>query len=148
MQYWLFKSEPDVYSIDDLAADGSTHWDGVRNYQARNIMKTMKKGDLGFFYHSRQNPPGIAGICRVSKEAYPDHTSWDESSKYFDPKSTPDNPRWFMVEVEFVEKFDKPVTLPEIKETEGLQDMILVNRSRLSVQPVTKEEWELIRKMA
>lgn len=146
-QYWLMKSEPDAYSIEDLEKDGTTHWDGVRNYQARNNMRKMKRGDGVLYYHSRQNPPGVVGIARVVTEAYPDHTQFDPKNKYFDEKSSEDDPRWFMVDVEFVEKFDHPVSLPEIKDTPALGDMVLVNNSRLSVQPVTKDEFDLIQRM-
>lgn len=139
------KSEPDAYSIDDLATDRTTHWDGVRNYQARNLMRDeMKVGDKVLFYHSAIRPPGVVGLAEVVKEAYPDHTAWDPDSKYFDPKSTPDDPRWFMVDVAFVDKFDRMVTLDEIRQHEELSDMVLVKRSRLSVQPVTPEEYEII----
>ena len=112
---WLMKSEPYVYSIDDLQRDGSTHWEGVRNYQARNLMKEMAVGDRVLFYHSNAKPPGVVGVARVCRTAYPDHFSWDEGSKYFDEKSTPEAPRWFMVDVEFVEKLPRQVTLDELK---------------------------------
>lgn len=147
-QFWLMKSEPDVYSIDDLARDTSTFWDGVRNYQARNHLKAMKKGDLAFFYHSNATPPGIAGICRVVREAYPDSTAFEPESKYYDPRSDPDQPRWFMVDVAFEEKFDAPVPLPSLKELPELEDMVLLNNSRLSVQPVKPSEWERILQLA
>jgi len=148
-QHWLMKSEPDVYSIDDLERDGTTYWDGVRNYSARNIMRDrMKVGDRVLFYHSNANPPAVAGIAEVVKESYPDHTQFDEKSKYHDPKATREKPRWFMVDIGFVAKLDRVVTLPEIKDTEALSDMVLVNRSRLSVQPVEKAEYDLILKMA
>ncbi|MDX1568104.1 MAG: EVE domain-containing protein [Longimicrobiales bacterium] len=146
--YWLMKSEPDVYSIDDLEEDGRTHWEGVRNYEARNNMQEMEEGDLVLFYHSATRPPGVAGIARVAKEAYPDHFAFVEDHDYHDPKSDPEDPTWYMVDVEFVSKFDEPVTLAEIKEQDDLEDMVLVNRSRLSVQPVEKEEFERIRSMA
>ena len=101
-QYWLMKSEPDVYSIDDLEKEGSTSWEGIRNYQARNNMQSMKVGDEVLFYHSNAKPPGIAGLASVSKQAYPDHFAFDSGHKYHDPKSSKDNPRWFMVDIEFV----------------------------------------------
>ncbi len=145
--YWLMKSEPDVFSFDDLKAEpGATaHWDGVRNYQARNFMRDqMKSGDLVLFYHSNCEEPGVVGVAEVVREAYPDHTSWDPGSKYFDPKSTPENPRWFMVDVRWKEAFKRPVTLRQIKQTAELQNMYLVRRARLSVQPVAPEEFELI----
>ena len=148
-QYWLMKSEPYVYSIDDLERDGTTFWDGVRNYSARNLMRDkMRIGDRVLFYHSNANPPGVAGIAEVCKESYPDHTQFDAENKYYDPKATEDVPRWFMVDIEFVEKFEREVSLPEIKDTPALKDMVLVNRSRLSVQPVKKAEYDRIVKMA
>jgi predicted RNA-binding protein with PUA-like domain len=150
MRYWLMKSEPDVFGIDDLAArpKQSEHWDGVRNYQARNFMREMKVGDKIFFYHSNAQPPGIVGIAEVAREAYPDFTAWDPESKYFDPKSMPDNPRWFMVDVRFVRKFAHIITLDELRANPTLADMPLVRRgNRLSVMPVTAEQWERILKM-
>lgn len=139
------KSEPEAYSIDDLATDGTTHWDGVRNYQARNLMRDeMKVGDKVLYYHSRLRPPGVVGLAEVVEGAYPDHTSWDPDSNYFDPKSTPEEPRWFMVDIAFVRKFDRIVSIDELKEYPELADMVLLNRSRLSVQPVTPEEYEFI----
>lgn len=139
------KSEPEAYSIDDLATDGTTHWDGVRNYQARNLIRDeMKVGDKVLYYHSRLRPPGVVGLAEVVEEAYPDHTSWDPDSNYFDPKSTPEEPRWFMVDIAFVRKFDRMVSIDELKEYPELADMVLLNRSRLSVQPVTPEEYQFI----
>lgn len=146
-RYWLMKSEPDVYSIDDLATDGTTMWDGVRSYQARNNMKDMEVGDLVLYYHSRQTPPAVVGIAEVVREAYPDPTQFDPGSKYFDEKSDEEKPRWWLVDVRFVEKFDREVPLPEIKSEPELSGMVLVNNSRLSVQPVTAEEFEKIRAM-
>lgn len=146
-QYWLMKSEEDVYSIDDLERDGSTCWEGVRNYEARNNMQAMSEGDLVLFYHSATRPPGVAGVARVSKEAYPDHFAFEEGHDYHDPKSDPEEPTWYMVDVEFVEKFDEPVPLARIKERKDLSDMVLVNRSRLSVQPVKQDEFEAVRRM-
>jgi predicted RNA-binding protein with PUA-like domain len=146
MNYWLLKSEPNCYSIQDLKNDKVEHWDGVRNYQARNFMKNdMKVGDLAFFYHSNCKPPHIAGICKVVKEAYPDHTAWDASNKHFDPKSTPDNPRWFMVDVEFVEEFENPISLEDLKENPNLGEMKVLQRgNRLSITPVKKSEFDEI----
>lgn len=145
MRYWLMKSEPDAYSIDDLAADGTTYWDGVRNYQARNLMRDeMRVGDRVLYYHSQLRPPGVVGLAEVVKEAYPDHTSWDPDSHYFDPKSTPEDPRWFMVDIRFVRKFPRMVSIDELKEYPELSDMVLLNRSRLSVQPVTSEQYDFI----
>ena len=142
--YWLMKSEPDVYSIDDLEKDGSTCWEGVRNYQARNNMQKMSVGDRVLFYHSRQNPPGVAGIAEVVKEAYPDHYAFDKRSTYHDPKSSKDEPRWYMVDVGHVETFPEPVSLSRIKDAKSLSDMVLVRNSRLSVQPVRKSEFDRI----
>ncbi len=148
-RHWLMKSEPTVYSIDDLARDGRTHWDSIRNYQARNFMRDeMRVGDLVLFYHSNASPPGVAGIARVCREAYPDFTAWDLKSKYFDPKSTPDDPIWMMVDVEFVEKFPHFVALAELKATKELAGMLVLRRGmRLSIQPVEPEHFALIRKM-
>lgn len=147
-RYWLMKSEPHVYPYSQLVADGSTHWDGVRNYQARNIMRDdMKVGDMVLFYHSNTKPPHVAGIARICKEGYPDFTSWDTDSKYYDEKSTPDNPRWIMVDIEPVKEM-KMVSLPDIKSNELLSDMPLVQRGqRLSVQPVSKVQYEEICRM-
>jgi predicted RNA-binding protein with PUA-like domain len=147
-QYWLMKSEPDVYSIDDLQRDGSTCWEGVRNYKARNNMKAMSVGDEVLYYHSNAKPPGVVGLARVCREAYPDHFQFDKKSKYFDPKSTEEKPRWFMVDVEFLAKADEPVGLPEIKADAALADMELVRYGRLSVQSVKKAEFERVKKMA
>ncbi len=147
-KYWLMKSEADVYSIDDLKKDGRTMWDGVRNYQARNNMKAMEKGDWVLYYHSRQTPSAVTGLARVVKEAYPDPTQFDPKHKYFDAKSDEDDPRWWLVDIEFVRKFDEQVGLPDIKARKGLADMVLVNNSRLSVQPVRKAEFETVLKMA
>ena len=148
-QYWLMKSEPAVYAIDDLEREGRTYWDGIRNYQARNFMRdSMKQGDLVLFYHSNTNPAGVAGIAKVAREAYPDFTAWDPSSDYYDARSTPDKPRWVMVDVEFQERLPRLVTLDEIKQDPSLQEMVLVRNSRLSVQPVEPEEFERIVNMA
>ncbi len=147
-KYWLMKSEPDVYSIDDLKRDGSTHWDGVRNYQARNFMRDeMKKGDEVLFYHSNANPPGVAGVAKIVKEGYPDHTAFDPKDPHHDPKSNQANPRWYMVDVEFVEKFGRLVPLATLGETAGLEDMVVNKRSRLSVQPVRPEEFKIVKKL-
>ena len=146
--YWLMKSEPDTYSIDDLARDGRTHWDGVRNYKARNNMRAMKLGDEVLFYHSNASPPGVVGIARVCREAYPDPAQFDEKSKYHDAKSTRDEPRWDMVDVEFVAKAKDVVGLPEIKAEKALADMELVRYGRLSVQSVKQAEFERVKRMA
>lgn len=142
--YWLMKSEPDVYSIHDLEKDGKTHWEGVRNYQARNNMQKMSIGDMVLFYHSRQDPPGVAGIAEVVAKAYPDHFAFDKRSKYFDAKSDTDKPRWFMVDVAHVETFPEVVSLRHIKDTPSMSEMVLVKNSRLSVQPVRKSEFDRV----
>ncbi len=148
--YWLVKSEPDVYSIDNLKKDKKTYWDGVRNYQARNYMRDeMKKGDQVLFYHSNTDFVGVYGVCEVVKEGYPDFTAFDPEDKHYDPKSKKDNPTWIMVDVKFVEKFKNPVLLDSIKENKKLQNMKLVQRgNRLSVMPVTKAEFDEIIKMS
>ncbi len=148
MNYWLLKSEPNTYSISDLERDGSTSWEGVRNYSARNNMRQMKVGDLGLYYHSNANPPGVAGICKIAREAYPDHYAWNKRSKYYDDKSPREKPRWFMVDVQYVESFDELLSLERIKDTKSLRDMVLVKQGRLSVQPVKKAEFDAIVRMA
>jgi predicted RNA-binding protein with PUA-like domain len=148
MADWLMKTEPDVFSIDILQRKGVEHWDGVRNFQARNHMRAMKLGDRVLFYHSSCAPPGVAGLARVCREAYPDFTSWDPSSKYYDPRSTAEKPRWFMVDVEFVEKLGRLVPLDEMRRTKALEAMLLLRRGmRLSVQPVTSAQFERICKL-
>jgi predicted RNA-binding protein with PUA-like domain len=142
--HWLVKSEPSVYSIDDLRRDKRTAWNGVRNYQARNHMRAMKKGDLVLFYHSSSDPTGVAGVAKVVKEAYPDPTQFDRKSEYHDPKSAKDDPRWWLVDVGFVARFANPVPLAVIKADKRLADMVLVNNSRLSVQPVTEKEFDRV----
>ncbi len=151
MNYWLMKSEPDVYGIDHLAAEpGQTdHWDGVRNYQARNMMRDqMKVGDQVFFYHSNCKEPGIVGIMEIAREGYPDFTAWeDPEGKYYDPKSDPDNPRWYMVDVRYVRHLKRIITLRELKQyADGeLADFPLLRRgNRLSIMPVTKTQWAFI----
>ena len=144
-QYWLMKSEPDVYSIDDLARDRKSGWEGVRNYQARNHLRAMKAGDLAFFHHSSATPPGIAGIARISREAFPDPSQFDPQSDYYDEKSKRDDPRWSQVEIEFVRKLDRLLPMDELREMPALRDMALLQRGqRLSVQPVTANEWRAI----
>ena len=138
------KSEPEVYSIDDLARDKRTAWNGVRNYQARNHMRAMKKGDIVLFYHSSSVPAGVAGLAKVVKEAYPDPTQFDRKSEYHDPKSNKDDPRWWLVDIGFVKRFGDQVSLQAIKAEKRLKDMVLVNNSRLSVQPVTADEYERV----
>lgn len=150
MQYWLIKSEPNTFSIDDLKSRSkkTEHWDGVRNYQARNFMQRMQKGDLAFFYHSSCKDPGIIGIVEIAKPAYPDFTSWDQNSEYFDPKSTPENPRWFMVDIKFKQKLDALISLKLLKEIRGLQDLPLVKKgTRLSIMPITKNQWDVIQNL-
>ncbi len=147
--YWLFKSEPQSYSIEDLRRDGTTPWSGVRNYQARNFMQAMSVGDEGFFYHSSCAVPGVVGICRVVRAAYPDATAFDSRSEYYDPKSLPDNPRWFNVDVEFVRAFSDVVPLTRLREIAALAKMPLLQPGqRLSVQPVRVAEWRAILKLA
>jgi len=148
MKYWLMKSEPEAFSIDDLMKKSkqTSCWDGVRNYQARNMLRDqIKKGDLILFYHSSCQPPGIVGIAEVVRESYPDFTAFDLESKYYDPKSHEDNPRWFMVDVKLKEKFKHMITLHELKNIPQLENMQLLRRgNRLSVMPVTAEEWQAI----
>jgi predicted RNA-binding protein with PUA-like domain len=148
-QYWLVKSEPEVFSFDDLlAAPGrTTHWDGVRNFAARNHLRAMKKGDRVLFYHSSAKPTAVVGLAEVVREAYPDATALDKKHPHFDPKSKPDDPTWFMVDIKAVEAFKRPVSLDEIKKVEELSKMALVRLGRLSVQPVTAEEFETITKL-
>ena len=148
MNYWLMKSEPSEFSIDDLKSGKTDHWDGVRNYQARNFMRDgMKKGDLVFFYHSNCEQPGIVGLMRVQREAYPDHTAFDPEDKHFDPKSDPDEPRWFMVDVKYVRKLKRTISLAELKDyADGkLRDFPLLRKgNRLSIMPVSKPQWDFI----
>ena len=146
MQYWLMKSEPSEYSIDHLKRDKVEHWDGVRNYQARNMMRDqMKKGDLAFLYHSNCDEIGIVGVMTVHKESYPDHTAFDPKDKHYDPKSDLDKPRWFMVDVKYKRKMKRVISLQELRETKGLEEMALVRKgNRLSVMPVSEDEWNLI----
>ena len=147
--YWLMKSEPDVYSIDDFAKDGTTHWDGVRNFKARNYMRSMAVGDGVFFYHSNADPKAIVGVARVSKEAYPDSTQFDKKSDYYEPKATKEKPYWSMVAIEFVRKLDEPQSLEKLREVKELQGMALLKKGqRLSVQPVTEDEWKTICSLA
>jgi len=135
--YWLMKSEPEVFSIQALARAKKTHWEGVRNYQARNHMRAMKLDDLVLFYHSNADPPGVAGVARVCREAYPDATQFDPKSHYYDEKSSPDEPRWSLVDVEFVEEFAELISLEQLKADPQLEGMLVIKRGmRLSVQPV------------
>jgi predicted RNA-binding protein with PUA-like domain len=146
MAYWLMKSEPDAYSIDELESDGREMWDGIRNYQARNMMRDdMRIGDRVFFYHSNCKEPGIVGIMKVASKPYPDPTQFDPESRYYDPKSSEDDPRWLLVDVEFVRKLSRTISLAELKEQAKLDGMILLRRgNRLSIMPVEKRHWDLI----
>ena len=141
------KSEPDVFSIDDLRKKRVGGWDGVRNYQARNFMKDMKVGDKVLFYHSNADPSGVAGLAEVCKTAYPDPTQFDRKSDHHDPKATPDRPIWFQVDLRFAAKLPRFLSLDELRGVPALADMPLFHRSRLSVQPVTPEQYELIVKL-
>jgi predicted RNA-binding protein with PUA-like domain len=148
MNYWLMKSEPGEFGIDDLQLrpNQTEHWDGVRNYQARNMLRDgMKTGDLVLFYHSNCASPGIVGIARIVREAYPDHTAFEPGNPHFDPASKPDNPRWFMVDVQFVRKLKRTIALAELKERPELAGLALVRRgNRLSVMPVDEKMWGFI----
>lgn len=150
VRHWLLKTEPDVFSFDDLmrAKDRTTHWDGVRNFQARNFMRDhMRVGDLVLIYHSNAEPPAVAGIGRVVREAYPDHTAFDPADDHFDPKSDPASPTWMMVDVQG-ERALTPVTLPMLRETPGLETMELLQRgSRLSITPLTADEWAIVTRL-
>jgi predicted RNA-binding protein with PUA-like domain len=150
MRHWLVKSEPDVYSIDDLARDGETGWEGVRNYQARNFMRDdMAVGDLVLFYHSNAEPPGVAGVARVTRAAEPDAHAWDPKSKYHDPKASPQNPIWVSVTLGFVERFPAVVPLAALKAEPALEGLeVLRKGSRLSVSPVSPEHFAKVVEMA
>lgn len=146
MRHWLIKSEPDVFSIDDLAKVKREPWSGVRNYQARNFMwHDMKPGDLALFYHSNAKPPGIAGIAKVAGAAYPDPTQFDSKSEYFDPKATKEKPRWWLVDVEFVAKFDEILPLDTLKSDPVLSEMLVCQRgTRLSINPVDAKHFKQV----
>lgn len=154
MAYWLMKSEPDVFGIDDLAKAPrkTTHWDGVRNFQARNFMRDeMRRGDLAFFYHSNCEEPGIAGIVKIVKEGYPDYTAFDKDDPHFDPDSDPAKPRWYMVDVQLVRKFKHTVTLATLRthEQRALRGLMLLKRgNRLSITPVSEAHWKFILDLA
>jgi predicted RNA-binding protein with PUA-like domain len=152
MKHWLLKSEPDMFNLEDLknCPNQTEPWDGIRNYQARNLMRDeMKIGDRAFFYHSRQAEPAIVGTVKVVREAYPDYTSWDPTSKYFDEKCSPENHRWLMVDVQFESEFARPVTLKELRSVSGLEEMFLLRKGmRLSVQPVKEAEFQIILSLA
>jgi predicted RNA-binding protein with PUA-like domain len=148
-RYWLLKCEPEAYSIDDLERDDEATWEGVRNFQARNTMRDdMKVGDGVLFYASNAEPSGVTGLAEVSREGYPDPFAFQKGHKYFDPKSDPDNPTWYMVDIRFVERFPEIVPLAELKAAKGLEKMVVTQKgSRLSVQPVTKKEHEIVLKL-
>jgi predicted RNA-binding protein with PUA-like domain len=147
-RYWLLKSEPDAYSIHDLERDRTTTWEGVRNFQARNLLRDeIGEGDGVLFYHSSADPPGVAGIARVIRSGYPDPTARDPKSRYHDARASDDDPRWFMVDIEFVERFRHVVPLATLKDEPGLETMVVTTKSRLSVQPVTESEFEIVRKL-
>jgi len=148
MRYWLMKSEPTTFSLDDLAGkpEQTYHWEGVRNYQARNMLRDeMNVGDLAFFYHSNCKEPAIVGIMEIVKAGYPDFYAFDPNSRYFDPKSDAQNPRWFMVDVKFVQKLPVPISLKTLKQRPELAELALVRRgNRLSLMPVSAEQWQCI----
>ncbi|WP_395376739.1 EVE domain-containing protein [Marinicella sp. W31] len=149
MRHWLFKTEPSEFSIDDLEKVDSELWEGIRNYQARNLMRDeVKLGDAVFIYHSSCKNVGVAGIAEVVKEAYPDPFQFNPESKYFDPKSTQDNPRWVCVDVAFKSRLKDILPLSEMRQEPRLEEMVLLNRSRLSIQPVRADEWDVILEMA
>lgn len=144
-RHWLIKSEPGSYGIGDLERDGKTSWEGVRNYQARNFMRDdMREGDRVLFYHSSTAPPGVAGTGRVVRAGYPDATARDAGSPYYDPKASDEDPRWYRVDVGFERRFPELIPLSTLRETPGLEKMPLLNRSRLSVMPVTPEQFRII----
>ena len=149
-RYWLFKSEPGAYSIDDLKNDGTTFWDGVRNYQARNILRDdIRAGDQVLFYHSNASPPAVVGTATVARAGYPYHTQFEQGHRKFDPKATTEKPRWYMVDITFDTVFPEPLALEDLREVAALQEMELLRKgSRLSVQPVRKREWDAILKLA
>lgn len=146
MAYWLMKSEPDAYSIDDLKRDKREPWDGIRNYQVRNMFRDdMRVGDKAFFYHSSCKVPALVGVMTIASKAYPDPTQFDPESKYYDPKSDPADPRWLLVDVKFSRKLKRPIPLTELKETSGLDGFLLTKRgNRLSVFPVEKKHWDRV----
>jgi len=147
--HWLMKSEPDVFSIQDLKTCRVTAWDGVRNFQARNYLRdAIKVGDGVLFYHSSTHPSGISGIAEVVKQGYPDDTAFDPKDVHYDPKSRPDHPTWYRVDVRFVKAFPSVISIETLRKTPGLKSMVLFRNGRLSVQPVTKKEWEIILRLA
>ena len=148
-QYWLMKCEPSAYTIDDLERDGRTSWEGVRNFQARNFMRDqMREGDGVLFYASNADPSGVTGLATIVKAGYPDHTAWKKGHKYFDEGSSKDTPTWFMVDIGFAERFAEVVPLDVLKRTKGLEKMMVTQKgSRLSVQPVTRAEYDIVVKL-
>ena len=149
MKYWLMKCEPAAYTIEQLERDGTTAWEGVRNYQARNFMRDeMKVGDKVLFYASNADPSGVTGVAEISREAYPDLFAMQPQHKYYDSKARPENPIWYMVDIKFVERFRHMVSLETLKEAPGLEEMMVTKKgSRLSIQPVTKAEFDIVRKL-
>jgi predicted RNA-binding protein with PUA-like domain len=148
MKHWLMKCEPSAYTIEALARDGSTSWEGVRNYQARNFMREMKVGDKVLFYASNADPSGVTGLAEVSREAYPDRFAMTKGHDYYDPKSTPENPIWYMVDIRYVKTFPHVVSLETLKSAPGLEEMVVTKKgSRLSIQPVTKSEYDIVVKL-
>jgi predicted RNA-binding protein with PUA-like domain len=144
-RHWLMKCEPSAYTIDDLARDGSTSWEGVRNYQARNFLREMTVGDPVLFYASSADPSGVTGLAKVVKAAYPDEFAWTKGHKYFDPSSSKASPTWYMVDIGFVERFPEVVPLETLKSTPGLEEMVVTKKgSRLSIQPVTRAEYDIV----
>jgi predicted RNA-binding protein with PUA-like domain len=148
-RYWLMKVEPSAYSIDDLARDGSTSWEGVRNYQARNFIRDeMQVGDGVLFYASNADPSGVTGLAEIARAAYPDAFAWKKGHTYFDPASTPDKPLWYAVDIRFMERFPGVGSLETLKTTPGLEEMVVTKKgSRLSIQPVTKREFDIVTKL-
>jgi len=144
IRHWLMKSEPDVFSIDDLARKGTAGWDGVRNYQARNFMREMRAGDRVLFYHSNADPSGVAGIAAVARTAYPDPTQFDAKGGHYEPRATREAPVWSQVDVRFVSRFPRLLSLDELRGVPALAEMELFRRSRLSVQPVTAAQWKVV----
>lgn len=149
MAYWLMKSEPSAYSIDDLKREGQTHWDGIRNYQARNYMREMQLGDEAFFYHSNCSPPGIVGMMKVIKTVYTDHTAFDPKDIHFDPKSKQDQPRWEMVDLAYGATFPNILSLSALRAEPSLETLVILRKgNRLSITPLSEAEWQVILKLA
>ena len=149
MNYWLFKSEPNTYSIEDLQKEKVCYWEGIRNYQARNYLRDrVKKNDLVLFYHSNISDPAIVGLAKVVKEAYPDFTALDPQSIYYDPKASKENPRWFLVDLQFEKKFKKKILRSQLKKLTSLKNMVLFTHSRLSIQPVEKKQFDILTNLA